>query len=205
MRDSSIEKGAYVAMAVLACAIALHACTPTQPTPGDITIINTQTQGGGTGPGASPSPGAGGELPPGSFIRIGLFGQSCPSGVTPPANGSRQIKLGCTGSITATPKDASGADLPAAVHGPSIAWSVPSGSGVVSVLADSEPFNRSVKCLGLGVFSLAATVKGVTGSADFECVTSASVAGEAEAMDGSPPPPGGPYPSPCPAGTQCGG
>lgn len=139
-----------------------------------INIFNTLTTGSSSTPGAAPSPGEdGGTLPPGSFIRIGLFGQSCPAGVTPPQNSTRQIKIGCTGQITATPKDAQGNDLPSAVHGRIIAWSVPAGSGLVIVLADSEPFNRSARCQGAGVFTLAATVKGVVGSADFECITGA--------------------------------
>jgi len=174
----------------LLCGAAVLALSCSQPLPEspDITIFNQNTNNNGQpgGPGASPSPGAGGELPPGSFVRIGLFGQSCPAGVTAPQNGTRQIKLGCTGSITATPKDSTGADLPATIHGSVIAWSVPSGSGVVAVQADSEPFNRTVRCLGTGVFTLAATVKNVTGSADFECVSASSLAGK---MDGQPLPP----------------
>jgi hypothetical protein len=99
-----------------------------------------------------------------------MFGETCGAGVTPPSNGSRQIKAGCVASITATPKDSAGVDLPAAVHGPTIAWSVPAGSGTVNCLADSEPFNRTCRCVGLGVFTLQATVKNLTGTADFECI-----------------------------------
>jgi hypothetical protein len=176
-------------VAVLVACIAAANCQQPPPTQPDISIFNNNQaiNQGGSNPGSSPSPGAGGDLPAGSFIRIGMFGQSCPSGVTVPNNGSRQIKIGCTGQITATPKAADGSDLPASVHGPTIAWSVPAGSGVVNVLADSEPFNRSVKCLGAGVFTLAATVKGVTGSADFECISAGSSSEGARALgDGLP-------------------
>src|SRR5713101_4817314 len=76
------------------------ACTqpPTAPT-----VIVTQTQTVTINPnlpGASPSPG------PSSVkeVRVGIFGQVCPTGTTPPTNSARQIKVGCTASITATPK-----------------------------------------------------------------------------------------------------
>jgi hypothetical protein len=178
---------------LLVVAVALVGCQPaTGPT-----IINTNTatnnqQGGGAN--APPAPGQGGELPAGSTVRVGMYGQSCPSGVTSPSNGSRQIKPGCTAFITATPKASDGTDLPSSVHGPTIAWSVPAGSGVVNVLADSEPFNRTAKCIGVGVFTLSATVKGVTGSADFECLASADVS----ASDAFPPPADPPPPTPRP-------
>lgn len=183
----AVHSALAIAGALVIGGILLASCQqpPTQP---DVTIINTNTatnnQGGN--PGSSPSPGQGGDLPAGSWVRIGMFGQSCPSGVTVPSNGTRQIKLGCTASITATPKDQAGNDLPAAVHGTVIAWSVPAGSGVVNVTADSEPFNRTVRCLGTGTFTLAATVKGVTGSADFECVASSSSEGARVLGDGLP-------------------
>ena len=153
--------------------LSLVSCSPPLPLPPDGTnntntnIINIF----GPTPVTSPSPGGSGELPPGSFIRVGMFGQTCPSGVTVPSNASRQVKPNCTASITATPKDGQGNDLPAAVHGPNIAWSIPSGSGVVNCLADSEPFNRTCRCIGLGQFTLQATVKDLTGFADFECVS----------------------------------
>lgn len=145
-------------------------CVPQGPTePSEIVITNTNTNTqGGNGPGASPTPtSGGGELPPGSIIRIGLFGQSPNPG---PPNGSRQILVGNTGFITATPKDPNGNDIPASVHGPNIAWSVLHGGGNIQVNVPSEPFNRDVKCLTPGVFGLSAQVKNVTGSADFECV-----------------------------------
>ena len=176
----------------LLCGLAViggMSCNPAPTGPGPINIYNQNTNNNGQpGPGSSPSPGQGGELPAGSWVRVGMFGQSCPSGVTVPQNGTRQIKPGCTALITATPKAADGSDLPASIHGQLIAWSVPAGAGVVNVTADSEPFNRSVRCLGLGTFTLSATVKGVTGTADFECI-----GGGASAMDGNPPPP---YPPP---------
>lgn len=154
--------------------LTLYACT--NITTGSTTATggnSSQSQGGG-GPQASPSPGQGGDLPPGSFVRVGLFGQSCPSGTTAPSNGTRQILPGCVGFVTATPKDAQSNDLPAAVHGPNCTWSVPFGSGVVNVSAPSEPFNRDVRCSGVGPFGLQAQVKNVTGSADFSCEAGAS-------------------------------
>ena len=160
-------KNALKILVLLSCAALLMCAPPTTPsgtTNTNTNIINI------TGPTpTSPSPNAG-VLPPGSFIRIGMFGETCPSGVTVPSNGSRQIRAKCTASITATPKDGQGVDLPASVHGPNIAWSIPAGSGVANCLADSEPFNRTCSCFGLGTFTLQATVKDLTGFADFECI-----------------------------------
>lgn len=167
-----MRKRIQISALLLCVALGVYACTtiatgPTTATGGN----STQSQGGGNG--ASPSPGTGGDLPAGSFVRIGLFGQSCPSGTTPPPNGTRQILPNCTGFITATPKDSTGNDLPAAVHGPTCAWSVTAGQSVVNLTAPSEPFNRDARCLGVGPFALQAQVKNVTGSADFSCEAAA--------------------------------
>lgn len=133
---------------------------------------SSQSQGGGSdGPGASPSPGAGGTLPEGSTVRVGLFGQSCPQGTTPPNNGSRTILPGCTGFMTATPKDAQGLDLAPAVHGPSCVWSV---FGSLNLLDAGNPFNKDARCASPGDSNVSAVVKNVTGSVGITCAANAN-------------------------------
>ena len=157
-------------------ALTLLGCRSLYLTATRSTIFNTLTGASSPcTPGTTPAPGEdSGTLPPGSFIRIGLFGQSCPSGCHCPSEQqpANQDRLHRPDHRYAQGLR-QGNDLPVAVHGRVIAWSVPAGSGLVIVLADSEPFNRSARCQGAGVFTLAATVKGVVGSADFECITGA--------------------------------
>jgi len=173
---------------MIACAYLWSSCTPTQPTPGDVIVSQTVTVGGQTGtPGASPSPGAGGSLPEGSRIAIFQFGQSCPSGVTVPANGTRQCKMGCTCDYTCTPKGPDGTDLPEAVHGPTATWAVEFGQDRVSVQRDN--FNLRVRPVAPGEFGLACTVKNLTGRVDASVISSAA---DVVAMDGQPLPPGPP-------------
>lgn len=118
------------------------------------------------GPGSG---GSAGNLPADSFVRVGLFGLSCPAGTTPPANALRQIPLNCRGFVTATPKRADGTDHTAAEHGPNCSWSVTHGQGIVNVTAPTEVFNRDVSCAAAGDFGLQATVKNLVGSTDFAC------------------------------------
>lgn len=156
-------------LAALVAACSINTVTgPTTATGGNAT--NNQPGGGN---GASPSPGSGGDLPVGAYVRQGLYGQACPNGTTPPSNGLRTVLLNCTGFLTATPKYQDGSDIPAAVHGPTIAWAITLGQSVVILLTPPEPFNRDVKCNSAGPFALSATVKNVTGSADYSCATSA--------------------------------
>lgn len=152
---------ALVAMAGAGCGLLK---TPTGGTTVIVTNTTTQTQGGT--PGASPSPGP---APAGAIasVRVGTFGYDCPSGTATPNNSSGVVPIGCTASVTATPKDATGADVPAAVHGPVIAWTVNAvPSSAASVTEPGEAFNRDVHGLAAGVVHLSATVQGVTGTLD---------------------------------------
>lgn len=170
MRPSLFRRAPFL-LAVL-CGF-LWSCSINTVTGPTTATGGNNNNGGPSTPGASPSPGTGGDLPPGSFVRVGLFGQSCPSGTTPPNNGTRTIGPGCTGFITATPKDAQGNDIPAAVHGSSIAWVVEFGQGIVNLIAPPEPFNRDARCTGPGDFGLKATVKNVSGATTFTCAAGA--------------------------------
>lgn len=164
MRSKALDVFVSVAsvLLLLAAAVAMIACqgeTPTSP----ITIINQNqnTNNNGNTP-ASPAPGSG--LPSGSTVRIEIFGASCPNGANPRPNPG-ELKLGCSLAVTATPRGPDGAPLPAAVHGPNIAWSVAVGGSALRLVEDgSQPFNASVFATATGSGAITATVQGVTGT-----------------------------------------
>ncbi len=163
-----IKEWAFVVGWVVALAFT-QACNP--PTAPDINVFNqntaTNNNSGGGGNGASPSPGTGGDLPAGSTVRVGLFGQSCPAGTTAPSNGSRSIIKGCVGFMTATPKDPNGTDIPAAIHGPSCAWR---SDGSIDLSPAENAFNQDARCPDVGSSTVTATVKNVVGNVGIECL-----------------------------------
>lgn len=112
-------------------------------------------------PAATPTPDRG----PIDSIRVGFFGISCKNGKTAPRNGERKLPVGCTGYVTATPKDKNNIDVPSRLHGPDIAWNLMWGNGTVDVKKPTfaSDFNKDVLGLRAGEFSLCATVKGVEG------------------------------------------
>ena len=142
------------------------ACEREAPTIPNITNILNNVNGG-QNPTASPSP-TSGDLPPGSRLAILMFGVSGPSGCV--KINARDIKNGCTGNITCTPKDANGLDLPEAIHGPNASWSVVSGQANVNVQRTDNPFNIDVRALALGSFALQCSVKNLTATVDFNVV-----------------------------------
>lgn len=112
-------------------------------------------------PAPAPAPNAG----PIDSVRVAFFGISCKNGKQAPNNGRRELPVGCTGYVTATPKDKNNVDVPARIHGPDIEWDLRWGQGRVEVRASVFPndFNRDLVGLRVGEFSLCATVKGVQG------------------------------------------
>jgi hypothetical protein len=100
-------------------------------------------------------------------VRVAFWGFDCNPGVPPPSNLARKLPRGCDGSVTATPKDENGVDVPAAVHGPDIEWELRRGADLVNVVPDKRfpnPFNVVLRAKGpLGAFHLCATVQGVEG------------------------------------------
>jgi hypothetical protein len=82
-----------------------------------------------------------------------------------PRNGERILPRGCRGYVTATPKQANGDDVPAAVHGPNIEWFVLTGDDIIDVQAPTfaSDFNKDIVGVRPGAFGLCATVRGVTG------------------------------------------
>jgi hypothetical protein len=100
-------------------------------------------------------------------VRVAFWGFECNPGVEVPSNLARVLPRGCDGSVTATPKDKDGIDVPMAVHGPDIEWELRRGDEVVNVVPDKRfpnPFNLVLRPKGpLGAFHLCATVQGVEG------------------------------------------
>jgi hypothetical protein len=160
------QKGILAIVAI--AALALVACGDTYN--GGDNITNNNFLGGGQ-PSASPSPGGSGSCPVSGVIasiRVSPFGYQCQAGVPVPNNSSGTLPAGCTAIVTATPKDATGRDVPDNVHGPNIVWATEIGAALLNV--DDFPgqaFNKNVTpATGVtsGEFRLAATVCGVTGA-----------------------------------------
>lgn len=102
-------------------------------------------------------------------VRVGFFGIRCIDGVTPPRNGERLLLMGCTGSVTASPKNKDGDDVDPRIHGERIDWALEQEIPVVRM--DDYPdvtFNKYLTAQQPGHFKLCATVKGVTGCLDGE-------------------------------------
>jgi hypothetical protein len=112
-------------------------------------------------PAASPSP-ASSAIPPGSYVRVGVFACSCPSGRTCSNNGAATMQVGCSAQITATPKGPDGSDLPASVHGPNVSWAY-SGQGTLVGCATwaNERFNSDCVGLAPGASVVSASVPGM--------------------------------------------
>jgi hypothetical protein len=97
-------------------------------------------------------------------IRVAFYGIRCADGRTPPNNGLGLLPVDCIGFVTATPKNRDNKDVPAAVHGPTVDWTLKEGAEHARV--DDEPnqaFNKNVTGLSKGHFTLCAEVKGVEG------------------------------------------
>jgi hypothetical protein len=145
---------------------------PTGPTTSNNTTVIVNN---GTTPNASATPG----LAPGSTIgfvqpasvRVGIYGQACPSEVRSqiPDNAQNAIVVGCTADFTATPKRADGSMQTPAEHGPDVTWSVQGASCRDMNAAPNDPnperFNRAITGAARGTCTVCATVQGVTGCA----------------------------------------
>jgi hypothetical protein len=97
-------------------------------------------------------------------VRVSFFGISCIPGVTPPRNGENKLLMGCSGNVTATPKDKDGHDIDARIHGPRIDWTLTQEVPVVRMDEfPGVPFNKTLTAQEPGHFELCAIVKGVRG------------------------------------------
>lgn len=96
-----------------------------------------------------------------SFFRI----TNCPAGTVIPALAFNQLPVGCVGTITATPRDASGNKLPIELHGSDITWYIRAGEGTVIQMSPDPDvtFNQKVGARQVGEFSVCAVVQDKTG------------------------------------------
>lgn len=98
-------------------------------------------------------------------VHVLPVGLECPDGrVEVPSLDKREIPIGCTMVITATPKDKNLNDVDPRLHGPDIKWDVPLGDFRIKVEDyHGVPFNMKVIGLEPGEFGICAEVANVTG------------------------------------------
>ena len=109
-------------------------------------------------------------------VRVAFFGFRCPDDVAVPNNGSNRLPVGCSGNVTATPKNKDNQDVDPRIHGSQITWTFELESGKPAELVNypDQPFNKSVVGLALGNFTLCAIVKEVQGCLHGEVVPPAA-------------------------------
>ncbi len=99
-------------------------------------------------------------------IRVAFFGFfDCPDGTVKPPPYEGRLPTGCSGILTATPKDEQGLDVPVAIHGRQISWAIRLGDGtqIATRPVPEQPFNYVLTGRELGGFSICATVLDETG------------------------------------------
>jgi hypothetical protein len=100
-------------------------------------------------------------------VRVAFWSFDCDPGIASPDKHAGLLPLGCDGSVTATPKDRDGLDVPPSIHGSAIEWELRRGDEVIKVLEDwrfPNPFNKVLRAKGpIDAFQLCATVEGVEG------------------------------------------
>ena len=102
-------------------------------------------------------------------IRVGFFGIACIPGIVPPRNGEKLLYMGCSGNVTASPKDKDGDDIDARIHGDRIDWTLEQEINVVEMHDfPGVAFNKTLTARNPGHFRLCAIVKGVRGCLDGE-------------------------------------
>jgi hypothetical protein len=157
-------------LSVLLAALAVAACSSEEPpvrTPTIVTVTPVDVLPTPVPTAVTPSPTVApprSAVSPISYVRVALFGVSCPGGGSVPDNAQKQVPLGCKGAVTATPKKEDGTDVRSEDHGPDIAWDLVHGERLVDVKAiPNQPFNRDVIGQRPGPFMLCATVRDVMG------------------------------------------
>jgi hypothetical protein len=106
-------------------------------------------------------------------VRVHFFSIRCDGERTPPDNADKKLPIGCTGYVSATPKDRNNKDVPPNIHGSDIYWEVLQGEGEnLARVSDfpGQPFNKVVDPVNEGYLTLCATVKAVRGCFGFDII-----------------------------------
>lgn len=152
--------------AMLPLILGMDVCSRSETTIiGASPIISAGNSQGGSGS-ASPAPAGTCVAGAVASVRVGPFGFNCANGTTAPCNNCGTLPLACVATVTATPKGAADQNLPPAVHGSQITWTVDYGSVRLEDTEndDSAGFNKLVRPTAAGPFSVRATVCSVPGS-----------------------------------------
>jgi hypothetical protein len=93
---------------------------------------------------------------------VGFYNFDCPKSVTPPHHDARQVPITCDGLLTATPKDKNLRTVPPEAHGPAVEWFVTEGDFRIELYDGEHAFNKRIRPLQLGPFSVCANVFSAT-------------------------------------------
>lgn len=135
---------------------------PTGPTlPPNINISLNNTNNNNTGGGGNGGSGGGTQQPPVSFAEVHMFGETCPSGISPAAR-SRTVKKGCTAMITCSPFDTSGKEI---MNASQLGmrpdkFDAVAGREHVLIKFPDEPFNLDADGASAGIATFQCTVQG---------------------------------------------
>ena len=92
-------------------------------------------------------------------VRVAFFGIKCPDDRVPPKNGEGVLPVGCTGFITATPKNSTDDDVPPGVHGDEIKWTLVDGGDNVDIGDDpASTFNKVAHGIQPGDWTICADI-----------------------------------------------
>ncbi len=99
-----------------------------------------------------------------AYVRVSFFSFRCEEGITPPRNGEDKLPVGCTGYITASPKNKDNIDLDERLVGNKIDWTLTQEGEHVRINDfEGQPFNKIAVGINPGHYVLCATVKGIEG------------------------------------------
>jgi len=104
-------------------------------------------------------------------VRVHFFSIRCPEGIPAPDNAEKKLPVGCTGYVSATPKDRNNKYVPPSIHGDQVFWEIFQGEGEnLARVSDfpGQPFNKVVDAVAAGYFTMCATVKNVRGCFGFD-------------------------------------
>ncbi len=158
-------------IAAIVAVLAVFACVTNNVTGPDVDNTAVANQQSGQGGNGTPAPGVAGVI---YKVKVGFFGGTCPGG-SPIGAGQTELKVGCAGELTATPKvknpdGITDRDATPLEHGEgdgAIEWRYDFGeANLPSTKNFSNQFNRHAEAKIPGPYRLCATVKGVVGCAE---------------------------------------